>query len=181
MISVFTFHPEHFNNNGDQGNIEVLASELAARGGGVTHTEDLGGADFVLVGDASRAAISHYRDGLEMIRERLVDRLGRGKPTLIVGSSYEFFADSLGFEVRRGERRSEFILESGFFGYRNSDAELPTVFRNGLFVATSLFGPILAKNPQLLSEYLASFGFDGQLENRRLEWIAEIRRRSIDG
>jgi CobQ-like glutamine amidotransferase family enzyme len=99
---------------------------------------------------------------------------------LIVGSSYEYFADSLGLSVKCGSRKSEFILESGYFGYRNTDSDLPAIFRKDLFVATSLFGPLLAKNPELLSEYLVRFGLDGKLDEKRLVWIAEIRRRSID-
>jgi CobQ-like glutamine amidotransferase family enzyme len=181
MISVYSFHPEHFNNNGDQGNIEVLAVELAARGSGITFTDDLAGADFALVGDASRAAMKHYRDELEAIRVNLVERFSSRKPTLIVGSSYEFFASSLGLSFMRVERKSEFSLDNGFFGYRNSDTDLPLVFRNGLFVGTSLFGPLLAKNPELLLEFLVSFGFDDQLDEKRLEWVGEIRRRAIDG
>lgn len=181
MISVFSFHPEHFNNNGDQGNIEVLAREITARGTGVNFTQDFVGADFALVGDASRAAVKHYRDELEAMRPRLVERFSSGKPTLVVGSSYEFFADSLGLSMKNVARRSEFILESGYFGYRNADTDLPAVFQKDLFIASSLFGPLLAKNPELLSEYLKHFGLDGKLDQKRLEWIAEIRRRSIDG
>lgn len=181
MITVFSFHPEHFNNNGDQGNLEVLTQELNSRGSGVAQTIDISAADFVLIGDASFAAIEHYSSELETLRPLVSERFQSGRPTLIVGSSYEFFAHSLGLSAHQVQRKSEFAEASGYFGYRNTDSDLPIVTRNGLFVATSLFGPLLAKNPQLLAEFLVEFGVEAELSDKRLAWIEEIRRRSIGG
>ena len=52
--------PEHFNNNGDQGNIEALSLELKAAKVEHAAIDKIEEADFVLFGDAGRAAMSHY-------------------------------------------------------------------------------------------------------------------------
>ncbi|MEK9536299.1 MAG: hypothetical protein VWZ99_04045, partial [Aquiluna sp.] len=158
MITVFTFHPEHFNNNGDQGNLLVLEVEAEAAGAQLVPTTDPESADFVLFGDASRAAMRHYGEELDSLVPALVARYERGDPTLVVGSCYERFAVDLGIESKSMTRRSEFVSQDGFFGYRNTNLDLPIVTRNGNFVATSLFGPFLAKNPEFLGQLLEDLG-----------------------
>lgn len=174
MITIFTLHPEHFNNNGDQGNIEVLASELRSAGSDFKFVEDLADADFALIGDASRAATRHYKDALEALRVAVAQRFESGRPTLLVGSAYEFFASEFGLAPKQGKRCSEFV-DGDYFGYRNTDMDLPAVTRKGQFVATSLFGPFLAKNPHVLSEMLMSLGIKPELSIERLNWISKIR------
>lgn len=181
MITFFTFHPEHFNNNGDQGNLLVLEVEANAAGAQLAPTTDIEGADFVLFGDASRAAMRHYGEELDSLAPALVSRYERGDATLVVGSCYERFAVELGIESKSMTRRSEFVSQDGFFGYRNTELDLPIVTRNGNFVATSLFGPFLAKNPEFLGQLLEGLGMDAKLSPARLEMIAEIQRRSIGG
>ena len=181
MSSYFSFEPQHFNNNGDQGNLLVLSKQLALSGQSFTETEEIRDADFVLVGDASIAAMRHYAGRLELLRPFIKDRFAQGAPTLIVGSSYEFFASDLGLTSKPYLRRSEFVDQDGIFGYMNVDHNLPPFVANGAFMATSLFGPILAKNPELLEQMTISLGATFQIENIEREWVAEIRRRSIGG
>lgn len=174
MIKVYTFHPEHFNNNGDQGNIEVLAAELTAALVEFEFVQSMTEADFVLIGDASRAAMRHYTEELEDLRPAIRERFQSGRPTLVVGSSYEFFASEFGLISRQVPRRSEFF-DGDYFGYRNTDMDLPAVTRKGEFIATSLYGPFLAKNPRSLTEILAALGVQVKLSGERLTWIERIR------
>ena len=174
MIKLYTFHPEHFNNNGDQGNVEVLAAELTAALVEFEFVESVAEADFVLIGDASRAAMRHYTGELEALRPAMRERFQFGRPTLVVGSSYEFLASEFGLISSQVHRRSEFF-HGDYFGYRNTDKDLPAVTRNGEFIATSLYGPFLAKNPRSLTEILASLGVQVELSAERLTWIKRIR------
>jgi len=166
--------PEHFNNNGDQGNIEVLSLELKAAKVEHAVVDKIEEADFVLFGDASRAAMRHYESELEGYRPLIRERFSKGLGTLLVGSSYEFFAKDLGLELRQVARKSEFV-SGEYFGYRNTEYDLDPVTRNGLFVATSLYGPFLAKNPGYLSDLLIGLGIQPNLDPERLSWIEKIR------
>ena len=174
MINTYAFMPEHFNNNGDQGNMEVLSAELATVKAPHKAIVEIDSADFVLLGDASRAAMRHYETELEGLRPLVRERFARGLATLLVGSSYEFFAKDLGLELRQVARKSEFV-SGEYFGYRNTEYDLEPVTRNGLFVATSLYGPFLAKNPSYFSELLIGLGANPELKPERLMWIEKIR------
>lgn len=174
MIKLFTFHPEHFDNNGDQGNMEVLRFELERAGVKHTSSTSCDSADFVLIGDASRAAMRHYGEELRGQLPAVRNRMSAGLPTLLVGSSYEFLASELGLTAGKMTRKSEFV-SGEYFGYRNTELDLPTVHRNGLFVATSLFGPFLAKNPGYLNDLLKGLGVKSELDPVKLEWIEKIR------
>ncbi|MEL0261711.1 MAG: hypothetical protein VXA38_06315, partial [Aquiluna sp.] len=65
MITYFSFQPEHFNNNGDQGNLEVLKSLI---GDSFSPTESIDLANFVMFGDASIAVMQHHAAALEKLR-----------------------------------------------------------------------------------------------------------------
>jgi len=173
-MNLFSFMPEHFNNNGDQGNIEVLLAELTLAKVEYLVSDQIKSADFVLFGDASRAAMRHYENELEGLRPLVRERFAQGLATLLVGSCYEFFASDLGLELRSVSRRSEFVA-GDYFGYRNTDYDLDPVTRNGLFVATSLYGPFLAKNPSYLLDLLIGFGIQPKLDPERLMWVEKIR------
>ena len=166
--------PEHFNNNGDQGNIEVLSIELKAAKVEHAAIDKIEKSDCIMFGDASRAAMRHYKSELEGYRPLVRERFSEGLATLLVGSSYEFFAKDLGLELRQVARKSEFV-NGDYFGYRNTEYDLKPVTRNGLFVATSLYGPFLAKNPSYLSELLIGLGANPALKPERLVWIEKIR------
>lgn len=189
MIRLAGFRPEFFNNNGDQGNLEVLEKQLAWRGISGVITPDLNEADFVLFGDASRAAMREFNSELEGQLDLLRSRLENNLPTLLIGSCHEFFAPKLGLtQLQKVARVSEFReLEADgvtVFGYRNTDADVDFVIR-GFFASTTLFGPVLAKSPQLLDRMLRGLGVQSELDESRSssleEMVREIRKRAIAG
>jgi len=169
MIKLATFMPEYFNNNGDQGNIEVLVKQLEWRGidCSVTST-DLSKADFLLVGDGSRAVMREFESDLSGLEDLVASRLREGKATLLVGSSHEYFCSKLPElpDLKTLSRVSEFReVTSGIhkaFGYRNTDKDVD-LFIKGAFFSTSFYGPLLAKNQNLLDLVLSSMGVSGNL------------------
>ena len=181
MIRVFNFEPKFFNNNGDQGSIEVLTVLLQRQGAAIQFVDSLDDADFALFGDASIATMEHFRDRLAKFSSSLLDRHAAGAPTLLVGSCYEHFAQQLGLPLRPMERQSDFEESAGVFGYRNSVLDLPSFYENGLFWGTQLFGPLLAKNPQLTARLMSHFGYEAAYTAQELSWVDEIRRRAIGG
>lgn len=176
MIKVFSFRPEHFNNNGDQGNLEALQHFLRTQTLPASITE----ADFVLIGDASRAAMREFEAELLQLVPALQRRLDEGLPTLIVGSSYEFYSKLLAGAPRLsyGARASEFRTATSdgisVKGYRNSEIVDGDIFISGAFVMTTLFGPVLAKNPQLLQVMARNFGLEANYSASELEWIGKL-------
>ncbi|MDG2497070.1 MAG: hypothetical protein P8M68_02675 [Aquiluna sp.] len=159
MKSYFSFKPEHFNNNGDQGNIDVIGHFADLQNVDLVKTDVLENADFVLFGDASQAAMKHYEDDLGDFVESLKLRLENGLPTLLVGSCFELFwplLTGVGFE--RSARVSEFrsvSSEAGvILGYRNSTVSNDDFIINRGFVGTTFFGPVLSINPELLNRIL---------------------------
>ncbi len=169
MITLSTFMPEYFNNNGDQGNIEILERQLSWRGlAFTTSSSQFDSADFLLVGDASRAAMRHFETELTEMVLVLQSRLSQGSPTLLVGSAFEFFCarvpglPALGSVARASEFRSVREGEVEGFGYRNSQSDRD-LFVSGAFIGTTLFGPVLAKSPELLALVLESMGVQEQL------------------
>ena len=179
MTTYFSFRPDYFNNNGDQGNLEALREAIGSQ---FSETKKIDGADFVLFGDASLAVMEHFADELDKFRAAIRARFEGGLPTLVVGRSYEFFAPDLGLEVKSRNRFSGFVeTAGGVFGYKNSDNDLPDVTQNGAFIATNLFGPVLVKNPELLALVLQSLGRKLLLDETRLGYLNEIRKRSISG
>jgi CobQ-like glutamine amidotransferase family enzyme len=169
MIKLATFMPEYFNNNGDQGNIEVLAKQLEWRG--IQHrvsTTDFEDSDFLLVGDASRAVMREFEAELAELTDLISDRLKAGKSTLLVGSSHEYFCSKIPElpKLKPLSRASEFReVTSGtlkIFGYRNTEIDLD-LFVERAFISTSLFGPVLAKNQNLLDLVLGAMGVSGDL------------------
>lgn len=179
MITYFTFEPDYFDNNGDQGNLEVLLHFLKRAGVKAKRLDTPKTADFVLVGDASLAVMEHFSKKLGAMRKEIERRYSAGKPTLLVGSSFEFFAGQLGLNSQRSKRRSGFVSSSdGYFGYRNSDTNLPDVVVQGAFIATKLFGPLLAKNPKLLELELNALGAELEMPEDVAEWVRVIRQKS---
>ena len=180
MIKLAAFMPTYFNNNGDQGNIEVLAKQLEWRGVqcSVTFTE-LQDSDFLLVGDGSRAVMREFKSELAAITELLAERLRIGKATLLVGSAHEFFCSRLpGLpELQEAPRVSEHReVSSGdlrVFGYRNNEID-NDLFIEQAFISTSLFGPILAKNENLLNIVLTSMGVTTELPAAHQSRLAPV-------
>lgn len=183
MSTYFSFHPEHFNNNGDQGNLEVLGFFLKAQGIDFESTEDISSADFVLIGDASRAAVRNYGKELLETASALHQRHASGMATLIVGSSFEFLASKVPWmaEPEYGAPVSEFrTLETvggeSVLGYRNSKMLGSDFILQGNFITTTFFGPILAKNPDLLDQILiACGGLAAEWSQDMKTWVEKIR------
>ncbi len=186
MKTYFSFHKDHFNNQGDQGNIEVLRMVLERQGETLVESGALD-ADFVLFGDASRAAMEHYEAELSSFVDQLHKRMVDGKPTLLVGSCYEYYLPLLsGIPFEKYERSSEFRkIESELgpiVGYRNSTiGELDILIDRG-FVGTTLFGPILAVNPVLLNRVLAEMNLgEAHWSAMEAELVERVRQDFIDG
>jgi CobQ-like glutamine amidotransferase family enzyme len=180
MITLATFMPEYFNNNGDQGNLEVLSKHLEWRG--VRYqvvSTDFENADFLMVGDGSRAVMREFSKQLEGLSNLLTNRLQAGKATLLVGSAHEFFCHSLSGlpSINKTSRVSEFravrAADFNVLGYRNSDYDLD-LFIDRAFVSTSLFGPVLAKNPDLLSLLLESMGVSDELSSEQASSLNNV-------
>jgi CobQ-like glutamine amidotransferase family enzyme len=169
MIKLATFMPTYFNNNGDQGNIEVLSKQLEWRGVQCSVTSsDLAESDFLLVGDGSRAVMRKFDTELSAITDLIARRLSTGRATLLVGSAHEFFCARLPElpELKKSPRVSEHReVESDnlkVFGYRNNEIDVDFYIQEA-FISTSLFGPILAKNENLLNIVLTSMGATKEL------------------
>ncbi len=184
MITIASFKPEYFDNNGDQGNITALIAQLNSVAAPFERTDVCVGADFLMVGDSSIAAHEHFeKDLLELLPE-LKLRLKAGKPTLLVGRSWEIFAPLLGIRVTNEERISKFfelrVAEHEVIGYHNSTLLEPKFFISGAFIGTTLFGPLLAKNPSVLKLIGTSLGVDFDREFfRESERLARQVREAI--
>lgn len=176
MIKAFSYRPEYFNNNGDQGNLEALAHFTNSK---IVPVE-IKDADFVLFGDASRAAMRHFNDELEALTATLEIRLERNLPTLLVGSCYEFYAERIkGIpDLAVGKRVSEFreVTHGGITvkGYRNSEVLNQDLFVGGRFIGTTLFGPVLAKNPALLKLIASGLELEVRYSEAESGWIAKL-------
>lgn len=169
MIKLATFMPTYFNNNGDQGNIEVLAKQLQWRGVQCSATStELKDSDFLLFGDGSRAVMREFKSELAAITDLVDERLSNGKATLLVGSAHEFFCSrlpglpDLKYAPRVSEHREVGSGDLRIFGYRNNEID-NDFFIEQAFISTSLFGPILAKNENLLNIVLNSMGVNTEL------------------
>lgn len=187
MIVLASFRAEHFNNNGDQGNLEILSFVLRQRGVDLRVSDKIEfESDFVLVGDASLAAQRHYHDDLMELVPVLTRRLEQGRPTLLVGSSYEFFCGRIpGMPIlEKTPRASGFVkidssLSQPVIGYRNSDLKGGEIFISGAFTGTQLFGPVLAKNPELLGRISKGIGFETVIPEDISVLIQQVRDRTI--
>ena len=185
MIRIASFRPEYFDNNGDQGNIEVLKTHLSAVRIGFEVSSVISGSDFVLIGDSSIAAHEHFKEELLSLLPELKMRLMAGKPTLLVGRSFEFFAPLLGIDLTHAERESKFVkvraANHEVIGYHNSTVSEPRYFSSGSFLGTTLFGPLLAKNPSVLRELCLSLGveIEGKFFKRSEELANSVRGATI--
>lgn len=176
MIKFFSFEPEYFNNNGDQGNLEALKHYLKVE----LQPAGLPDSDIALFGDASRAALREFGPQLDGLIPELEARLQEGKPTLLVGSTFEYLMPRIqGLpKVERGARISEFrtcqLDGLQVKGYRNTDLVGPDLFVRGAFVGTTLFGPVLAKNLGLLHVFAEALGREVVMSERERSWIAQL-------
>lgn len=176
MIKVFSFRPEFFNNNGDQGNLEALSYFTRQPLSFV----ELDEADLVLIGDGSRAAIREFETELLEMLPQLRERFSKGLPTLIVGSAYEFFLERLplvekpSYDHRVSEFREVTADSIRVKGYRNSELVADDIVISGAFIGTTLFGPVLAKNPALLERVAKTLNLEVQISPEEREWISRL-------
>lgn len=168
MIRLGVLFPDHLNLNGDIGNIEVLARQLAWRGMAceVIRVEDekhlSSGLDFLLVGHGSTAAWQSIRLDMDSLAESLRKLITSGTPGLCVSTGFEELVrlSAINGLVSQAipERVSKFVVHTDVIGevlgYLNTDLDLPLLHREAQFVCTMLHGPVLAKNPSLLQELL---------------------------
>lgn len=180
MIKLASFMPTYFNNNGDQGNIEVLAKQLEWRGVQYSVTsKEFANSDFLLVGDGSRAVMREFESELAAITDLVAERLRTRKATLLVGSAHEFFCSrlpglpELKNALRVSEHREVAFGDLRVFGYRNNEIDVD-LYMEQAFISTSLFGPILAKNENLLKIVLASMGVTSELPAMHQSRLAPV-------
>jgi hypothetical protein len=163
-MRLVSYDAKHFNTNGDQGNLEVIAAELRWRSVDFelvssTSPQDLETADLVLFGGASRAVMRHHSQHLTALLPLLRARASRLATTIFIGSSYEFFAEPLfGLEVLSAERRSDYYSGdfglSSVVGYLNTETTLPPLDIANRQIGSLLTGPLLLKNRWLLKDVL---------------------------
>lgn len=178
MTSVFSFHPEYFNQNGDQANIDVLEFATAVKFDRVGSSS----ADLVLIGDASRAAMRQFEASLLELVPSIAARFDAGLPTLLIGSSYEFFASQVMAmpELTHGSRVSAFVEvqnhDQKVVGYQNTELQSPKFVLRGAFIGTVLFGPLLAKNPAILEIIASGMGLRTKLAEDYLALVEQARK-----
>jgi CobQ-like glutamine amidotransferase family enzyme len=165
MIRFLELYPEHLNLNGDLANVLVLRRQFEMRGYEVeVQTIRKGDPlpesfDFFLLGHGSAAAWQDIRDDLTRVLPILKNATDRLVSGMVVASGFENSANILfGLESATRSRRSEFaIVEVGgheLLGYVNSESDLPTAIWSKNVLGTLLHGPVLAKNPQLISDFI---------------------------
>jgi CobQ-like glutamine amidotransferase family enzyme len=120
-----------------------------------------------------------FEPDLSTLTALVQERLDTGKATLLVGSSHEYFCSKLlGLpDLKTLSRVSEFReVTSGSqkaFGYRNTDKDVD-LFVDKAFITTSLFGPVLAKNQNLLDLVLSSIGVNVELPSEHQSRLTEL-------
>lgn len=182
-MKLVSYDAGHFNTNGDQGNLEIIAAELRWRALSAevvssTAPSDLEAADLVLFGGASRAVMRHHSQHLTSLLPVLRARASRLATTIFIGSSFEFFAEPLfGLEARPASRSSDYY--SGEFGsnrvigYLNTETDLPPLAIDSRQIGSLLTGPLLLKNRWLLKDVLQWLGVATDLPEEK---EAEVKR-----
>jgi CobQ-like glutamine amidotransferase family enzyme len=83
-------------------------------------------------------------------------------------------------DLVNGKRFSGFVKltheDFEVVGYRNSEVVGSELFVKGGFIGTLMFGPILAKNPDLLKLLAREMQLEIRLENSYWDLVSEVRR-----
>lgn len=176
MISVGAFFGSEFNQNGDLAHLELIARAAGPFGVPLELVPDaqdprvLAELDLLIVGDASRAHQRFRSNEFIKLADLIASRESSGKFTLLVGSSYEKLAHAVfGLEGDRMiERVSSFgsVMRDGdiYWGYLNTEVDLPKVNVSGRTIGTQFFGPFLARNPWLLRRILEQLNVQFDVE-----------------
>lgn len=183
MITIGAFFGNEFNQNGDLANLEVIQRACLNAGSHVVAKpnlqdgQQLFDADFLVVGDASMAHQRHRSGEITGLVEIVREREHAGKPTLLVGSSYEHLWGKLtGSEFQARKSRlsgfySTFVGGREYWGYVNTQSSMPLLAQHGATTGTAFFGPFLARNVDALKKLLASLGCKADES-----YLAELRR-----
>jgi CobQ-like glutamine amidotransferase family enzyme len=192
LITLLSIFPEHLNLNGDQGNTVVLEAQLRWRG---IEVQTVAAAkladfdvkpDFILVGHGSAAAWDEIRSSFQQMVPRIAELVAEGIPLLAVSTGFQsltsLFPDVDQLEF--GERVSKFavatIENEEILGYVNTDTNLPMFAESGPAFGTTLHGPVLAKNPELLQRLLTLIGAKASIEipmiqvNEKADLLADL-------
>jgi CobQ-like glutamine amidotransferase family enzyme len=179
-----SYDARHFNTNGDQGNLEIIAAELRWRSVDFdavssTSPQELEDADVLLFGGASRAVMRHHSQHLTSLLPTLRARARKLATTIFIGSSFEFFAEPLfGLEARPAGRSSDYY--SGEFGansvigYLNTETDLPPLVIDSRQIGGLLTGPLLLKNRWLLNDVLNWLGVTENLPEEKDRLIQQL-------
>ena len=167
MIEVMGLFPKHLNLNGDFGNVQVLERQLTWRGmqhrvSSAESVTELGHPAFVLIGHGSEAAWADVEQEFASMIPRLRELISVGVVVLAVSSGFEMAIKHnlvAGLSLGTSEERiSKFEVASDttgeVLGYVNTDTNLPPIHRVGTFIGTTLHGPVLSKNTELLEAVL---------------------------
>jgi lipid II isoglutaminyl synthase (glutamine-hydrolysing) len=168
MIRLAALFPEHLNLNGDQGNLEVIRKQLAWRGiaSEVVSVSSILDLDesfaLIFIGHGSVAAWQDLEDRFAGLSARVRELAESGTRVLAVSTGFEaaikhkICVDVVANRMPNRVSKFEVIEESGseVLGYVNTDKDLPALHRCGTFIGTTLHGPVLVKNPELLEEIL---------------------------
>ena len=181
MIQLYTLTPERLNLNGDQGNLLVLAQRARWAGETVlvtaldTQEEVLAlsraipSQSLLLLGHGSMAAMRSIDSYRPAVIELIAAMRAKSLPVLVVGSCVEWLSNS----HEKQERISEFVVADldgeSILGYRNTDAAIESISRDGSVISTMLHGPLLAKNPKLADDLLKSVGVKAKKNDRTKE------------
>jgi CobQ-like glutamine amidotransferase family enzyme len=173
MIELYTLAPERLNLNGDQANLLVLSKRLEWLGESVKIVSIDSLADisalsaaveksperkFLLLGHGSNSAWKSLEPLAEAVRELVATLVAQSVPVLAVGSGYELLRPGAPRTLRRSDFNVSEFEGREVLGYRNTDAQLPELARDGSLLLTLLHGPLLAKNPQLADEFIEQLG-----------------------
>lgn len=172
MILLGAFFGHEFNQNGDLGNLDVLRRALSLHGQDVEvrpdvqSNRDLLELDYLVIGDASRAYQRKRMPALLELANLIHERDSLNRQTLIVGSSFELLAgpvftlNSTARPERVSEYRSVETQSGTVWGYVNSDSELPLYVQKGSTTGTLFFGPLLARNPWIVSGIAKTYNLE---------------------
>lgn len=193
MITIFAPFADRLNLNGDQGNVLVLTKFFEAAKVDcqvVSNFQQLNGKrpDFVFLGHGSDAAMRSIDAELVAQRHALVD-FQSTVPGLVVGSSVVWLVEQgLSAQVKKpGAQESRFevakIENLRVLGYRNTDSGLDSLAQTGKWIESMLHGPVLAKNPALLSMVAARILEVANLAMpvaETAEWMSQLNRISAE-
>jgi CobQ-like glutamine amidotransferase family enzyme len=159
-------YPSHLNLNGDQANLLVakkrlgwagIDCEIASIGKGEAIPKN---ADLIFIGHGSIAAWEDIEDDLTARIPEIGFLVDSGAALMAVATGHEWAINSGFFENRisKIDRISKFEISSlgelEVLGYLNTSTNAPVIQKINLLIGTQLHGPVFAKNPVLVDQFL---------------------------